>query len=165
MRLLVATIVLCCAIPMASAKDPYKYQLKSDWPLGSTRMMDAGAKSPIPFDKPYGALTPEQQARIKANYEAMGAGDEPPYPLDGTKGLFTQLMKASDYLREYGELRIVVDVDAAGSATAAHVFSTPGKPTSDFMSAVLLKERYKPALCAGTPCPQQFLFAVGWTKK
>lgn len=166
MRFLAATILLCCAIPLASAQDTYKkYRLKSDWPLGSTRMMDSGARSPIPFDKPYGELSPEHQAMLKAPYEAMGEGDEPPYPLEGTKGLWTQLMKAGDYLREYGDLRIVVDVDPAGKATAAHVYSTPGKNTSDFMTAVLLRERYKPALCAGTPCAQQYLFAVTWARK
>ena len=57
------------------------------------------------------------------------------------------------------------DVDAAGKATAAHVYSTPGKNTSDYMTAVLLRERYKPALCAGTPCAQQYLFTAQWSKK
>lgn len=165
MRRLVVVFFVCCAMPLASAQKQPTYRLKSDWRLGSTRIMDSGARSPIPFDKPYAELSAEHQAMLKAPYEAMGEGDEPPYPLHGTKGLWTQLMQAGDYLREYGELRIVVDVDQAGTATAAHVYSTPGKNTSDFMSAVLLKERYKPALCAGTPCAQQFLFAVQWSKK
>lgn len=165
MRFLVATIFLCWALPTAATQAQYQYRLKSDWPLGSTRMQDSGARSNIPFDKPYGELSAEQQARLKAPYEAMGEGDEPPYPLEGVKGVWTQLMKASDYLREYGELRIVVDVDAAGKATAAHVYSTPGKNTSDYMTAVLLRERYKPALCAGTPCAQQYLFTAQCSKK
>lgn len=86
MRFLVATFFLCCALPTVAGQAQYKYQLKSDWPLGSTRMQDSGARSNIPFDKPYAELSAEQQARLKAPYEAMGEGDEPPYPLEGIRG-------------------------------------------------------------------------------
>ena len=165
MRFIGTTLVLGLACLGAGAQEKQEYRLTRDIPLTGSRLLATGAKGTVPFDKPYAELTPAQQAGLKAVYESMGDGDEPPYPLHGTRHLWRSLIDAGDRYGEHGPLSIIVDVAADGTATQVAVMKTPGKRLATHMSLVLLKERYKPALCAGTPCAQQFRFVAEWIEQ
>ncbi|QJE02377.1 hypothetical protein HH212_22070 [Massilia forsythiae] len=162
MRLTIAALAACLACAAAGAQEQPTYRLKRDTPSAGTLLRSTGATSTMPFDKPYAALTPAQQASLKAQYESMGPGDEPPYPAQGTRHIWQALIKAGDRYDEHGVVSIVVDVDATGTATRATVLKAPGKQLATYMSMILLKERYKSALCGGAACSQQFRFDAGW---
>jgi hypothetical protein len=161
MRLLTGA-VLCALCFQVAAQEKPEFQLKRDTPLTGSHLLSTGAKSIMPFDKPYAELTQTQQQILKEQYESMSAGDEPPYPIHGTKDIWKSLIKGSDRYGEHGTLRIIVDVDSDGTATKATVLEAPGEQLATYMSTVLLKQHYKSALCAGGPCSQQFKFEAGW---
>jgi len=158
-------LALALALPViAQAQPGLPYEIKRDVPRTGSRLLATAAKSDLPFDKGYDQLTPAQQASIKSRYEQMGPGDEPPYPLAGTKKIWQALVRGGDKLGEKGTLRLAVDVDADGKPTAVTVLQTPGDRLAKYMAAVLMQERYKGALCDGVPCAQQFLFAAQWVQ-
>lgn len=161
MRIL-AVLLIGALCGGALAGETAQFSIKRDAPPTGSHLRETGAKAWLPFDKPYGELSAKQQAGIKARYEHMGEGDEPPYPLNGPKHIWKSLVDIGDRLDEHGTLRMVVDVDAAGKATRVAVLQSPGERLSKAMSVVLLQEPYKSALCAGTPCAQQFLFEADW---
>ncbi|MES2105349.1 MAG: hypothetical protein V4634_15110 [Pseudomonadota bacterium] len=56
-----------------------RYTLKAESPgVGSSVKQDIATSGIAPFDKPYSELTPEQKNNVRAQYEHMEEGDEPP---------------------------------------------------------------------------------------
>lgn len=165
MRFIGAAIVLGLLSHGATAQEKNEFRLARDTPLTGSRLTQTGARGNVPFEKSYAELTPAQQAGLKAAYESMGDGDEPPYPVHGTRAIWRALIDAGDRYDEHGPLSIIVDVDATGTATKVAVMKTPGQRLATHMSYALLKERYKPALCAGTPCAQQYKFDAEWVQQ
>lgn len=158
----IITFMLLAACGLAQAQQT-EYELKRDTPPTGSRMRIAGAKSSIPFDQPWEKLSREQQAEIMAPYESMGPGDEPPYPLNGTRKIWNAFVKASDHMHVHGHVRIIVEVNAEGKATSAQVYATPDERITKYVASVMMNERYKPARCKGQPCAQQFMFDADWS--
>ena len=55
-------------------------------------------------------------------------------------------------------MRLIADIDSTGAVTRVMVLEAPNDSFGKYMALVLGKEKYKPALCAGVPCAQQYLF-------
>lgn len=49
-------------------------------------------------------------------------------------------------------------IDAHGNAIAVEVFKSPDPQMTKAMAGVLMLEKYKPAVCGGSPCQMQFPF-------
>jgi hypothetical protein len=115
--------------------------------------------SKIPLDKTYGELTPEQKDELHKMYEALPAGDEPPFPAEGIKPIFNAIKKAQRVLQARGELNLRVTVGPDGKATAVeNVGTVRNVKMNEVAQEVLLLTTYKPAVCSGQPCTMQYRF-------
>jgi hypothetical protein len=117
----------------------------------------------IPINKRYAELTPEQKTVLASYYESMGPEDEPPFPEDGTGVIIKPLVKAQHKLLVTGPLRLIVDVSPEGDATSVKAIGSPSPEMTRFAASVLLLTKFKPALCAGVPCAQQYVFYLDFT--
>ena len=86
-----ASLLTISAWPAESDQLP-QYKLKQPEPTTGTNIRSDVASGAMPFDKRYGELTPEQQGRLKSQYERMGPEDEPPFLPMGS-GPFTRQLR------------------------------------------------------------------------
>jgi len=135
-----------------------RYTLKRDVDFSSIYPHSTGADviGAIPFDKPYGQLTADQQNRFKRFYVALGESDEPPFPLQGLGALYRPVSKGQQKLLVSGEFRADAEVDKDGNVSAVAVLQSPNEQVTKFMANVLLLTKFKPALCQGQPCSMGF---------
>jgi hypothetical protein len=164
MRMTIAVTALMLSLPAAHAQQAVpasaRYSLKDGLSRGG-RMTDPIATGELPFNVPYAKLSSEQQRRLKALYERMEDDDEPPYPAHGVAPIYRALAEAPDVLGNLkGELVLHVDVDSEGNATSVAVIKTPDERINRYAAAVVMREKYKPALCSGKPCRMQFPIAA-----
>lgn len=115
----------------------------------------------LPPDASWDLLTEAQKNMWRRGYPALEPGDDPPYPLKGTREAYTAVAKINKALHlAEGDLRIYVVVGADGEAKSAKVYEKPklveygGKLDTmiQYMTAVMMLDRYKPAMCRGKPC-------------
>ena len=116
----------------------------------------------VPFDRSYEALTKVEQQTVMTAYERMEEGDEPPFPLGGLSKLYDPITQGQQRLLVDGRFVANVQVDSQGNATAVTVLKTPGSKVTQFVSAVALLTKYKPALCKGVPCTMGFPIRVNF---
>jgi hypothetical protein len=161
--LLLSTPYIACAADPAT---PQRYSIKQDRPdTGSHILRDVVSGSALPLDKPYGELSPEQQTLVRSQYEAMGANDEPPYPLNGPRGLYKAMSAGQDRLHARGRLSLLVNVDSRGEAQSVSVMTSPDSRLTTYAAGVLMKAKYKPARCDGAPCAMQYPFRIDFTMR
>ncbi len=134
---------------------PAKYSIKGDHPSRGLFKNDVATGS-LPFKKRYSELTPEEQATLKAAYENMDAADEPPFPINGLHSIYKTLADAQGVLGVKGNLVLYVDVNSEGRATSVAVMQSPDERMTRFAAGVVMREKYKPAVCGGQPCNMQF---------
>lgn len=132
------------------------HTLKSDRPPTGSMLRQNVGWSSVPFDKSYEELTVAQKDVVHSRYESIGPGDEPPYPRKGTARIFRELRDAAGILQSEGELFLSVMVGPDGKGTQVSVYQTPHPDLATFGASVLMKERFKPALCKGQLCAQEF---------
>ncbi|NHZ89736.1 hypothetical protein F2P45_12040 [Massilia sp. CCM 8733] len=65
----------------------------------------------------------------------------------------------------YGLLSMIVMVDSEGNAQSVNVYVTPDAKLSEMAGFVAMKEKYKPARCAGKPCAMPFPYTMTFTRK
>lgn len=135
------------------------YSLKShEAATGSKFKRNLATGSRVPFELSYDKMSDEQKLIVHSGYPLMDARDEPPYPLDG---IHVARRLVSDSARAFlakGVLRILVKVGSDGKATSVTSIGDPHPQLVKFASHVTLLDRYKPAKCAGVPCPGVFQF-------
>lgn len=159
----VAVILNACqSNPIADEHpQPARYSIRQDEPsVGSSIKRDIVAGGLVPFDKRYSELTVEQQRILKSQYERMEDADEPPFPVNGLRPIYLMLASGQQELRVDGTLRIFVEVDSQGRATKVSVLESPNPEMTKFAASVLLLEKYKPAVCNGSPCTMEFPFRI-----
>lgn len=153
----VAVALLLLAIGSAPAQQAYKP--KDETPAGSRLRRDA-ATGNLPFEKTYAQLTAAEKARLLAHYERMAPGDEPPYPKYGMKGLLRTLDRLREHAHLEGSFDAGVVVGPDGRAIEVRIYASPTSELTQLFSDHLVVEQYKPALCQGQPCTQEFPFQV-----
>jgi hypothetical protein len=142
---------------LACAQD---YTLKSEDAQTGTSLKRNMAQLDFPPNKTYAELSEADKARLRGMYEKMGANDEPPYPLRGYGKLMRSVAAAGGSLQVQGAIEMGVIVGADGRANEVKVYRSPDPKTTTVMANVLMLEKYKPALCQGKPCAQEFPFSV-----
>jgi hypothetical protein len=164
-RLCAATCLLLALCAPAVAGTEHELR-ESEARTGSHIKRAMASSTSLPIDKRYDQLTPEQQQTLASQYEAMGEGDEPPFPRDGLRPILRALSEAQRHLLVSGELKLVVQVNAEGRATGV---SRVGPPIDDQMTSlaakVLMLTPFKPARCKGTPCAQDYPFSIEFQVK
>ena len=165
--------VSACVFSNARAQAPIPETApRSATALGSTRNITESSQdtgtiikkdirwdSKIPLDKTYGELTPEQKTELHAMYEKLAPGDEPPFPADGIKPIFSAIKKAQRILQARGELNMAVTVGPDGKATQVEdLGGVYNIQMTEIAQQALLLTKYKPAVCNGSPCTMKFKF-------
>jgi hypothetical protein len=119
----------------------------------------------IPLDREWPALTPAQQSIVRDGYPALDDRDEPPYPLKGMKALYAAATDVYARFTQYeGNVIVYVTVGADGVPRSATTYHTPHPELGRFVAMAMMMQRFKPGMCAGTPCqslyPVKFSFTL-----
>jgi hypothetical protein len=141
------------------ANAPTRNMSSSSQETGTIIKKDIRWDSKIPLNKTYGELTPEQKAELHAMYEALPEGDEPPFPEQGIKPIFSAIRKAQRIRQARGELIMAVTVGPDGVATKVEELGNVyDLQMTELAQQVLLLTKYKPGVCSGKPCTMKFKF-------
>ncbi|MES2018205.1 MAG: energy transducer TonB [Pseudomonadota bacterium] len=116
----------------------------------------------VPYAKAWDGLTKDQQQTLRSDYGMLLEEDEPPYPAAGIGKLYSALGKAQNWLAVDGQLRMVVMVDRSGTPSKVTVFMSPDPKMTEFATEAVMLEKFKPALCSGTPCPMSFAITLNF---
>ena len=135
----------------------FYYRTPDSTPWSLPRRYHAG-DGPIPFDKPYEALTPKQKALVRSAYENLGENDEPPYPKEGLGKALDIVARIQHKALIEGEMVLIVRIDERGDAQSVSVFKTPDPKVSNVVGSALMLLKYKPGICAGKPCAMDYRF-------
>lgn len=114
----------------------------------------------IPLDKRYADLTSAQKDILKSVYEKMGDGDEPPFPEKGLMPLYKALANAHESLQLQfkGPVTMYVEVDSHGNPGALQLIEAPDQQIGQAVANIMAEQKFKPALCNGTPCRMKYVF-------
>ena len=110
----------------------------------------------IPFDKRYDEMTAEEKAAVKALYEKIEPGDEPPFPANGMLSIHDAVSRAQKKLAVTGDLTVVATVSPSGDVLQVKAIGSPSEPMVKFVAAILYRTKFKPAICHGVPCKMDF---------
>jgi len=148
---------------VAADNPPETYALKEAAPRVGTQIKAEILRSPLPFDRTFDDLSTQQLATLRANYSHLAANDEPPYPEGGLARIGTEISRLPRNPAAHGPLVITVRVDEQGVAQSAAIYKSPDDELASAIVAIVMKAKYKPAKCAGVPCPMEFpfIFDVG----
>ena len=162
MKLAVAALLILACGTSALAEDGAtkpRYSLRTnDVYQGSSSTSPISRGSPYPLKKRYADFTPDEKAALRAMYEGMPESDEPPFPVAGMRYIVDDVATIAGKLDAKGFLSIHVSVDAKGNATGVKVMNTPSVEVAKAIAYVLVKAKYKPAICDGSPCESEFPF-------
>lgn len=153
-------LVLMLGAAFTAHADDDKFRMKADQADTGSHLKRDTAISSLPFDKTYEQLTEAQKNQLRGVYEHMGPADEPPFPVHGLKHLFKGLEEVQRRLAVRGRLDVRVMVGPDGEPQDVKIYETPDPDLAKAVAFLLLKEKYKPALCEGKPCSQEFPFRV-----
>lgn len=145
---------------LKSAMPTGGYRLKSDSAEGGKFRHTIVSGGPAPFDKSYAQMTAQEQQGVRSLLPMLHPDDAPPYPLKGMAALNKMLSEAHYEIQATGLLVAHVTVDGNGAATAVQVFKSPSPAMTAVITVLLLKEKFTPGLCAGTPCPMAIPFRI-----
>lgn len=142
------------AVEAVSIEETQRYGLKQEAPnTGSLIRRDAVSNFNVPPNKSYAELTPAQQALVKRDYPLLQPDDEPPYMAKGPETFARALQEAASKLQERGDMTLRAQIDANGKVSKVDVLVTPDERMADFAGRALMLTPFKPAVCAGQPCP------------
>ena len=113
---------------------------------------DAVQRAVIPLDRRYSDLTAEHRRFVRSQYEAMDENDEPPFPVDGMKSIHESIYAAQRATLVKGMLALDVLVNSDGEATSVEVRRSPDPAMTRLAAAIVMRQKYKAAVCAGKPC-------------
>lgn len=154
-------VPLASMAQQASDEPATEYVVKQTAPSPGTNFRRDVVKAGfIPLDKTYAELSAAQKASLKAQYDNMKDGDEPPFPEHGLLPLYQALAQLHEKLdfKYKGALSMYISVDSKGNATAVSVGKSPDPEVTQDVAQLLVMEKFKPAICNGSPCAQVFAF-------
>lgn len=160
--ILALAAVLPITTPAQSAQEEPEYRMKAETPRTGTNIPHNLLSSRLPYNKTYDQLTNEDKHLLRSLYQHMGPDDEPPFPLRGYKTIYKALSDIQRKMLVQGELEIAVTVDAKGEGTSVKIYASPDPEMTRIVATLMMLEKYKPAVCSGKPCEQDFHFKVNF---
>ncbi|QBI04428.1 hypothetical protein [Pseudoduganella albidiflava] len=139
-----------------------QYRMKEEEPRTGTLLKRENIRLSLPPDKTYAELSETDKARLRGMYEHMAPGDEPPFPARGYRSLMRAMSAVQERLQIAGNVDMGVIVGADGRASEIKVYGSSDPQLTTVIANVLVLEKYKPALCGGTPCTQEFPFRMNF---
>lgn len=152
---LLLSMALAWVVLIAQAQ----YVVKEPEPDTGTRIKDVVSRWDVyPLDKPYERFTDEEKARLRAFYESMPEGDEPPFPKHGFEPLLQQMAIVVGRMNYQGLVSLHISIDETGKATKVDFMAYDNFEAAKAVARLLVNTPYKPAVCSGKPCAMQFPF-------
>lgn len=145
------------------AQDPKlkkTYEIWANTGATSTRDRYAIASNPLPPDRGFKDLTPEQQQFVGSQYAALAPGDEPPYPAKGPAEFFKALAGLTSKTGAHGDVLVYVLVGKDGKARSVTATGLDDTDDRKFVATAAGLVDYKPAVCAGQPCEMIYRWYV-----
>jgi len=150
--------LLAAALPSRAAEGPEQFFIPHE---ATGRLMpQRHLESAVPINRRYEEMAPQYQAVLRGLYENLAADDEPPFPRDGLKRVFSEFERVEERALVAGEVLLTVTVGADGKPQAVKVYKTPHSDVATAAAFLLMKEDYKPGKCHGVPCTMDYLFDV-----
>ncbi len=140
-----------------------EYRMKEEDARTGTLLKRDNARLSLPPEKTYAELSGTDKARLRDMYENMGPDDEPPFPARGYRSLMRAMSTVQEKLQVAGTVDMGVIVGPDGRASEIKVYGSSDPQLTTVIANVLVLEKYKPALCRGTPCTQEFPFRMNFT--
>jgi hypothetical protein len=116
------------------------------------------ALNQLPQGAGYEQLSAEQKAIVRADYDNLPAGDEPPYPIGGQAAIRKQLSKAQDLMKSDGPVTLLVTVDSTGAPKSVAVYDSPDINATKVTTFAVMNAKYKPGKCGGVACRMDYRF-------
>jgi hypothetical protein len=123
---------------------------------------------PVPSDLPYAKLSLEQKRAYKrGNYGPMEDEDEPPFPVDGLQQIFLAIAKAQSKVLVDQDLTLILNIDSTGTPTDVTTSGSSSeiKELASHIANVVMREKFKPAVCGGKPCAMPVYFNLAFKTK
>lgn len=132
--------------------------------VGATAGGLAGRSDGLPLNRNYAELDATERAQVRAQYESMPAGDEPPYPVDGLLPVFMAVQTGAGKQPPVGSVTLVADVDSTGRVRHVDSFGQMDAEFARFASRVLVATPFKPGVCASKPCNMQYVLRMQFAR-
>ena len=130
-----------------------RFSMKRANAATGSKLRDNMAYTYLPPAATWEELTPGQQDLVRASYPALEPGDEPPYPLKGSRVFLEEVSKVSGLFPNFkGNVALYITVDAKGAPTKVQTVGVTIADLNRALSVVALSKRFKPALCRGQAC-------------
>jgi hypothetical protein len=129
--------------------------VKSREPRTDSRIAPTDAIAYAPPDATWEQLTPGQQNVVKSFYKTLEDGDEPPYPLTGTRKLYSDNAKVRNsrpFNHVTGVLRVYLLVGKDGKPISVTSYGSLDPEFIRFAGMSMMLQEFKPAICHGEPC-------------
>ncbi len=155
----VASSLLLVLSPLAFGQQVHSLQ-DSEYQLGSHIRPVIAESAMYPLNKRYEDFSLAERATVRAIYENMPEGDEPPFPRDGLKSFIYDLHSAAGKRQASGILSLLATVAATGEVEKVEIFASPDEQFSRYAAVKLGQLPFKPAICGGVACKMQFMYRV-----
>ncbi len=126
--------------------------------MTGTRIRPEIVISELPLNATYEQLSADDKAKIRANYDNMPEGDEPPFPKEGLFPLWEHISGLAYKRIQKGNIMAIASVDATGKVGQVMMYETTSNTVTRVVSTVLAATEFKPAVCSGKPCAMDFIF-------
>lgn len=123
---------------------------------GSMSIAPVIAMGSFPFRSEYSQLSESDRLRLRSYFPRMTEGDEPPYPMGGLKAIYGPMAEGAQRIYIRGEVDVSIHVDASGAAKQVAVLKASDPDLGQYVAAVSMFVKYKPATCSGVPCESDF---------
>lgn len=110
----------------------------------------------VPPTQAYPTLTSAEKWAVKQQYPILQERDEPPYPLGGPAAIVYPIGPLFSNVEKDAKFRLNVLIAEDGKPTTVDLLEAPTPALGAQAAALLLRTKYKPALCAGKPCAMRY---------
>lgn len=143
-----------------------QFGIKSDQNQRGSRLREDAAVSYVPPGQPWDKLSPAEQNLFKSFYQALEAGDEPPYPEHGQRPLVEAIIKIRDakFDEVEGNLVLYILVGKDGKPKSVTTIGSPHPELTRYAGMAAMTQAFKPAVCRGEPCEMIFPLSLGFTR-
>ncbi|WP_048440406.1 hypothetical protein [Caenimonas sp. SL110] len=139
-----------------------RYTIPQDRAETGSNIRRSVVTSALPLNKKYEELSPSEKELVRSQYVKLGPRDEPPFPMNGLATVYKAISVAQGVLQVKGNLSMFVDVNSKGEPMGVSVFDSPDPQITRAVASILMLEKYKPAVCDGSPCQMGFPVRLGF---
>ncbi len=136
---------------------------EDDARTGTMLKRDVARAVPVPPDRGFKDLTPQEQASVAGWYPALAPGDEPPYPVKGPAEFYKATAHIITKMRQQGTITVYVLVGTDGKARSVTAIGLDAPEARKVIATAAGLVQYKPAVCAGQPCEMVYPYRLALT--